>query len=356
MLDIALHESVQLSADLRVDEEAGIVYGVKILGNRSRNKLPPSSVPHGQQNAEMAFPLSTRARAHVLMEGAVVNWDHSSTGAKETALAARFGWLTGVREDEVGDCTRADLHYLREHVHARQFLSIVKQNPKLCGFSIFGGATRPKTKDSEGRWIVPEITSVKSFDLVADPANTMGLREAMDPATPMVDAASEMIGEEKEKAAEDNDDYTAIGCMKAIMEIANGTGSDREKLDEITKHVKQALEMDGKGDGEEMSEDDAEDEKENKDDMKESVRAVRRKHALELCESHKVEGTPERLTLLVRIPKKGREGAVKKMALVKKPRSGPPATPLRESATPAAALPVLTEEQVLAKLAQAFKG
>lgn len=343
MADLLLHEAVELSADLKIDEEQGIVYGVKVLGCNSKNKF--------------TFPEATRRAAHSIMEGAVVNWDHRPKGATETALAARFGWLTGVREDTDANCTRADLHYLREHRHAKQFLSIVKQNPRLCGFSILGSA-KPGGKDSEGRTIVSAITKVDSFDLVADPANTMGLREAVEaPIVPADPAAAKEEVVEEEVAA-DNDDYTAIGCMKAIMEIANGEGTDREKLEQIKTHVKQAMEMDGEGETE-VSEEDAEKDEENTDDMKESVRAVRRKNCIELCEAHKVEPTAERLQLLVRIPKKGREGVIKKMALVKKPRSGVPSTALRETAAGKAnppAAPAETEEQINARLARAFKG
>lgn len=335
-LTIQLQEAVELSPDLKIDEELCIVYGVKVLGEVSRNKL--------------RFPKATREKAHKLIEGAHVNWDHRPKGSRETALAARFGWLSAPYEDAAGSCTRANLHYFKGHKEAPLFLSIARQKPSACGFSVLGGA-KPGGKDSDGRTIVSEITTVDSFDVVADAANAMGLREAMD--APPMDAPPMDADPMVEKPAEvaDSDDYTAIGCMKAIMEIANGAGTDREKLDNITKHVQQALEMDGKG---ETKDEDAEDESENTDDMKESVRAVRRKHALELCESHKVEPTAERMQLLVRIPKKGREGAVKKMALVKRPKSGPPSTPLRETVqTPA---PAETEEQIKERLAKQFRG
>lgn len=337
---IALHEAVELSPGLRIDEDAGVVFGVKILGNVSRNGL--------------TFPSATRAAAHKLMEGAHVNWDHRPKGAKETSLSSRFGWLTNVREDVDANCTRADLNYLKGHKEVPLFLSIAKQRPQACGFSILGGA-KPGPKDAEGRIIVEQITKVDSFDLVADPANTLGLREAMDvPVVPDAPVAGAPAGKE---GAADSDDYTAIGCMKAIMEIANGSGTDREKLDAITKHVQQALEMDGKGKTEEGEEEEAESEKADKGEMKESWRRIRQKNCIELCESHKIEPTNERIQLLIFIPRRHREDRVKKMALVTKPRSGIPATPLRESATsPPPPPPAETDEQITARLARAFKG
>lgn len=365
MQEIALHEAVELGAGLTIDEERGIVYGVKILGAVSKNGFE--------------FPAECRADSHALMEGAFVNWDHRPKGVKEVPLSARFGRLRQVREDLAANCTRADLHYFKGHREAPHFLSMARQDPGACGFSVLGSGEAKKGTDgkplrsAEGRIIMRRLTGVQSFDLVADAANAMGLRETTEvkpvelettptptetTAAPAV-ALSEAAPAPAEPAApEASDDYSAEGCIKAIEQIVmNGQGSAREKLSEIERHLAQLRELEGEEDEEESEE------------MEESAKAREdaRAECIRLCESHGVKDPPPHfLDLLVSTDPKGREPLVKRKATAKKPKSGPPpapATPLRESATtvPAPTPTVVppsaeTEEQVIQRVMSAFKS
>lgn len=288
---IQLHEALELAPGFVLDEEAGTLKGVIVLGAESKNHL--------------VFPEHVRREALQLMEGAFVNWNHRPKGATEVPLENRFGCLSNFRDD--GSVTRADLLYLKEHVHAKQFISIVKTNPKMCGFSILGDATKGG-KDAQGRTIVGKITKVHSFDLVSDTGSGFGLRES----------------EEQPEA-----DYEASGCLKAIMELCNGEGTDREKLEKIKSHI-EALEG-----GEE--------------EVEESLKQT----CVALCESHKVKATDELVNILMNVPVDHREKIVKKRALVKAPKSGAPANlEVRESAPQ----PSETEEQAMERIASLFKG
>ncbi len=146
---------------MRVDREAGVIRGVKILGLNSRN---------GRQ-----YPAETLARAVPLYEGAKVNVNHP----KGSPLAPRdyqdrIGVIHGV-ELRAGEGLFGDLHFNPKHLLAEQLIWDAEHAPENVGFS---HNVQARTGRRDDNLIVEEITRVQSVDLVADPATTRGLYES----------------------------------------------------------------------------------------------------------------------------------------------------------------------------------
>jgi regulator of replication initiation timing len=146
---------------LRVDREKGVIYGVKIIGNVSKN---------GRE-----YPQSTLARAKSMYEGKAVNIDHAAKPGEPRGVRDRFGNIRSVTER--ADGLYGDLHFNPKHALAEQVAWDAENNPSNIGLS-HNSAGRVVSRN--GKAIVEEITSVASVDLVADPATTRGLFEGID--------------------------------------------------------------------------------------------------------------------------------------------------------------------------------
>jgi hypothetical protein len=154
-----LLESTSLGSP-RLDKANGIVRGVKILGMRSS---------HGYRYSPQAVKSAAK-----LYEGKAVNIDHPNDRTKLAASRSyydRFGKLHNVHFVE-GNGLFGDLHYNKKHRAAEQFEYDVEHDPSNLGLS--HNATG---RASSGGDFVESIDEVRSVDLVADPATTMGLFE-----------------------------------------------------------------------------------------------------------------------------------------------------------------------------------
>lgn len=146
---------------LKVQAEAGLITGVKVLGLLSRN---------GRTYVKEAV-----ARAAALYEGAKVNVDHPNGKADQPrSYADRIGALENVRLGPGDSGLFADFRFNPKHALAEQLIWDAEHNPQAVGFShnITG-----KTSRRGQTVVVEEITGVTSVDLVADPATTRGLFE-----------------------------------------------------------------------------------------------------------------------------------------------------------------------------------
>jgi hypothetical protein len=149
---------------LRIDRDAGLLRGVKLLGLASKN---------GRE-----YPEATLARAAALYEGAKVNVNHP----KGHPLAPRdyqdrLGTIRNVVA-RPGEGLFGDLQYNRKHALAEQLVWDAEHAPENVGFSHNVQARTAKRGDQT---IVEEILAVQSVDLVADPATTRGLFESETP-------------------------------------------------------------------------------------------------------------------------------------------------------------------------------
>lgn len=181
-------------ADLRVDDRAGVIRGVKILGLASRNGR--RYLPAALENAV------------ALYEGAKVNVNHPKGAANAPRdYQERIGVLRNVafRETDAdghggdghdgggrggndrGGGLFGDLHYNPRHALAEQLAWDARHAPENVGLSHNVLAVTARRGDET---VVERIERVQSVDLVADPATTRGLFEAADSASATSDDAA----------------------------------------------------------------------------------------------------------------------------------------------------------------------
>lgn len=145
---------------LRVDAEAGVLRGVKVLGLVSRNGR--------------VYPAETLIKATPLYEGAKVNVNHpQGNAAGPRDYRDRIGVIRNVAaQPESG--LFADFHFNPKHALAEQLVWDARHAPENVGFS---HNVEAKVARRGQEWIVEEILQVQGVDLVADPATTRGLFE-----------------------------------------------------------------------------------------------------------------------------------------------------------------------------------
>jgi hypothetical protein len=148
------------SQRLRVDREAGVIRGVKLLGLASRN---------GRRYREQAL-----AEAVALYEGAKVNINHpKGHPLSPRDYQDRLGLVRGV-EFRAGEGLFGELHFNPRHALSDQLVWDAEHAPQNVGMS---HNVLARTSRSGEETIVEAITKVQSIDLVADPATTSGLYE-----------------------------------------------------------------------------------------------------------------------------------------------------------------------------------
>jgi len=152
--------TINRGVSLNVDRDAGVIRGVKILGLESKNNR------HYE-------PAAIR-EAKGLYEGRAVNVDHAE-GSEPRSYRDRIGRLSEVESREDG--LYGNLQINPSHPLAEQLFWDAEHSPENVGLS--HDATG-KTKRRGGKTVVESITSVRSVDLVAEPATTAGLFEHVD--------------------------------------------------------------------------------------------------------------------------------------------------------------------------------
>jgi hypothetical protein len=178
---------------IRVDREAGVIRGVKVLGLESRN---------GRTYLPEAL-----AQAAPLYEEAKVNVNHpkgNPTGPRD--YQDRMGTIRGVSM-RPNEGLFADFHFNPRHALAEQLIWDAEHAPENVGFSHNVEARVARRGD---RVVVEAITRVQSVDLVADPATTRGLFESaaapnadpLTPEDPRGDSPALVDGTCQEQAAE----------------------------------------------------------------------------------------------------------------------------------------------------------
>jgi len=146
---------------MRVDAEAGVIRGVKILGLKSRN---------GRTYRPEAL-----ARAAHLYEDAKVNLNHPGGNPLQPRdYRDRIGVIRNVAVRS-GEGLFADFHFNPKHGLAEQLVWDARHAPQNVGFS---HNVQARTSRDGERVVVEAITRVQSVDLVADPATTRGLFES----------------------------------------------------------------------------------------------------------------------------------------------------------------------------------
>jgi hypothetical protein len=148
-----------------LDRLDSVLRGVKVLGLESVNR-------------RRYTPESAQA-AVGMYEGRAVNIDHpdGDPGASRR-LVDRFGKLENVQAG--ADGLRADLRYNPHHTMAATVEWFGENMPEMLGLSHNAVG---QGHDEDGVFVVERIVSVRSVDLVADPASTHGLYESRRPGS-----------------------------------------------------------------------------------------------------------------------------------------------------------------------------
>lgn len=210
--------TVSLQEDWRsrpraVDEAAGVIRGVKVLGLYSDNgrRYLPEAV----------------SRAAPFYEGIGVYLDHPPRPNQERSARDRIGWLENVQV--TADGLYADLHLLTSDPATAKILEAARKRPDLFGLS---HNAEGKGRQEGGVFVVEEITQVRSVDLVADPATNRSLFEgrSMPLTLKQLIEASKARPELKTKLLEmgayEADDGAPLGDMPAPEPAAGQSPRD----------------------------------------------------------------------------------------------------------------------------------
>lgn len=222
-----------ITAD-RVDREAGIIYGVRMAGLSSKNKR--DYIPEAYKQAIKA--------GHY--EGKPCNIDHVKEG-EQTKVASRFGvWHDAEYREKPEPGVYGNLHYIKSHSLANNVCEAAERKELNSAFGMshdaYAGNCRPGVN---GRVIVESIESVKSIDLVADPATTKGLFEHKEP-TPMKQTILQLIesactfGFQKKEIAKLQQDTVIANRLTEEVEHEDGKTAVELAtlaLDELAVHL-----------------------------------------------------------------------------------------------------------------------
>lgn len=155
----------QISAE-RVDRDKGVIHGVRMGGLISRNR---------REYTTAAYKEAIKAG---LYEGKPCNVNHVEEG-KQVSANDRFGIWRNVRwSDTPEPGPVGNLHYIKSHPMADRVCESAER-PDLAGtfgMSHIADASKVSYREA-GKVIIEGIESVKSVDLVADPATVNGLFE-----------------------------------------------------------------------------------------------------------------------------------------------------------------------------------
>lgn len=149
----------------RIDRQAGVIHGVKVLGRVSKNG-------HTYSNKALE-------QGRWKYEGAKVYVDHPPD--RNAAAERSVSDLAGVLENVVirKDGLYGDLSLLKSHPKYSTILEIAERRPGLIGLS--HNAVVTESVDKDGGVVFEGIDRVRSVDLVTSPATTKGIFESDQP-------------------------------------------------------------------------------------------------------------------------------------------------------------------------------
>lgn len=150
----------------KVDREAGVIRGVRILGAESKN---------GREYSEPAM-----RQAATIYEGLGVNTNHPARdkASMERPVEDGIGWLSNVAYVPEQKAVVGELNVLKSHPFADRLFEAAERNPQRFGLS--HNADGKVVKKGQKR-IVESIELVRSVDVVQSPATNAGLFESEEP-------------------------------------------------------------------------------------------------------------------------------------------------------------------------------
>ena len=333
---IDLREDIVRAKVGRVDRDKGVIYGVKILGLESVN--------------DRRYTKDALVKARPLYEGIGVYVNHPEKPNDPRAVRERFGRLVNVRLETDG--LYGDLEYLKAHPDAALVTEAAERMPEQFGLS---HNAKGEGKEEDGLFVIEEIVSARSVDVVTEPATTGGMFERRTMKTikikqlfenswkkfarkttkrPRLAAFMKRLVEEDaydlmeeepadtEAVPEDHEDALKEGFRASIAHLVDqclDEGGDGAK--ECLKKIKELVTAHGKlSAGDDAAEDDMEEEEPAKKDQdagkeaekkeKEEAEEQRRDHARlkrkdkarDLCEEAGVTCDKALLEILMHLP------------------------------------------------------
>lgn len=204
-----------LTSSARVDRDAGMIRGVKLIGFDSKN---------GRH-----YPPAVLKSATGVYESAKVNIDHPERDPTQPRkYSERFGVIRNARFVE-GQGVFGDFQFNPKHPLSEQVCWDAENNPEALGFS-HNALLRVGKPLKDGREQIEQIIQVRSMDLVADPATTKSLYESeepMDTDTPATTGGSS-----------DPLEMIVDSIALKIGEIAKAEGDPKSKVKQIADLLK----------------------------------------------------------------------------------------------------------------------
>lgn len=159
-----LFETVH-SPSVKVDKEAAIVRGAKFFGLESANSRTYSD---GAAND-----------VRKLIESVVINLDHPDRKEAGRERGIMEGFAVPMNAERRTDGIYGDIQCIKAHPSTAVFLEWAERFPDKLGFSINAEGTIGKQKIG-GKAVVESVTSLRSLDLVRNPATTKGIFESKE--------------------------------------------------------------------------------------------------------------------------------------------------------------------------------
>lgn len=171
-----------VSTEERIDRQARLIRGVKVIGFESGNSARTIGV---NSDENYRYTKECLAQAVPLYEGISVFIDHPDfdylpsgervASRTDRKLRDKFGKLINVRVGDSG--LFADLAYLDSHPLSQQVIEMAERMPEMMALS-HHAYTRPRVNQA-GEVLVEKIESVESVDLIGEkPGTTKSLFES----------------------------------------------------------------------------------------------------------------------------------------------------------------------------------
>ncbi len=220
----------------QIDETAGVIRGVKLIGNVSRNgrDYPDSVIRDGIEH----------------YAGADVYLDHPKNPGDSRSVTEKIGWIENPTS-VTGKGGFGDFHFNPAHPATEQLLWFAKNKPSKIGFS--HNASLRMGQKLNGRDQIAAIIGVRSVDLVADAATTASLFEHVDNPSEsdemkIEDLTLEQIKSERsdifeaiaKEATESADQTTELEELRAKVTAMEATEATRKMETAITEALESA--------------------------------------------------------------------------------------------------------------------
>lgn len=219
---VEITERVALGAG-KVDEAAGIIRGVKVLGEKSSN---------GRRYRKTAMK---EAASTGLYEDTAINVDHKSESADQRGWSERIATLKNVQyvEGQTDSSLTGDLHVRKSHPLYSMLMEDAKESTFGVGLS---HSIRGRQEKIGGIDEITNIESVVSVDLVQNPATTKSLFEQAE-KKPMKQSITQFAKSLKDSNPAKKS-LLSLGEKHTVIELELDEAKDEsEQLQLITEAV-----------------------------------------------------------------------------------------------------------------------